>query len=655
MAVIVNVYGKASLAQIDKASAQLATMRKEASAQAGPWKSMGSAISSTWAKIGSGLAAVAVIRWLKGSVDATRAYQLEQAQLQTAVLNTNHTLSGHAAALAASKASALSVTTAQLALAKATDAAAKAAKDHGRSSIEYRSAALAEQKAELSLSAAEAKHRTDLTALAGSVGHTKVTWDAYEKQMQRVVTTQSNLSAYSRGDLEGALTTLTQTTGSASKGLNLLSLATDLARARHMDLDKAALLVGKVADGNTTALKRYGIVLDKGATATQALAAMHQKFAGAAKTYGDSSAGAADKFHNALAQLQITVSTALLPALNRLMGYLSQGLALFQRLPDPVKTFLVGIAAVAGAAAMVAPFARGILAVTKAMQLAALAGKLWAAVQWLLNAALTANPIGIAVVAIAALVAAFIIAYKKSQTFRDIVLGAWTAIKTASVTVFNFLVSFFKRWGPLVLAAFTGGLGPAILWVVNHWTQIKSAASTAFGAVVALAKGFGGHILSAVGDLGSLLYNAGQAVVQGFVHGITSVWSTVTSTISHLLSGLSSAAKKLLGISSPSKVWAQFGKYMGLGVAVGLDSTRSAVAAAGSRVFAAASGGTFSPSFAGAGAGGAQSVVISPGAVVVQVTVGGGASPTAIGQAVSAAVSPSLDQLAREIRRVVRH
>ena len=514
MAVIVNVYGKASLAQIDKASAQLARMRKEASAQAGPWKSMGSAISSTWAKIGSGLAAVAVIRWLKGSVDATRAYQLEQAQLQTAVLNTNHALSGHAAALAASKASALSVTAAQLALAKATDAATKAAKDHGRSSIEYRSAALAEQKAELSLSAAEAKHRSDLTALAGAVGHTKVTWDAYEKQMQRVVAAQSSLSAYSRGDLEGALTTLTQTTGSASKGLNLLSLATDLARARHMDLDKAALLVGKVADGNTTALKRYGIVLDKGATATQALAAMHQKFSGAAKTYGDSSAGAADKFHNALAQLQITVGTALLPVINRLMGYLAQGLALFQRLPGPVKTFVVSVGAIAGAAAIIAPFASSIMAVTKAMQLAALAGKVWSAVQWLLNAALTANPIGIAVVAIAALVAAFIIAYKKSQTFRDVVLGAWTAIKTASVTVFNWLVAFFKRWGPLVLAAFTGGLGPAILWVVNHWTQIKTAAATAFTAVVALAKGFGGRILSAVGNLGTLLYNAGQAVVQ---------------------------------------------------------------------------------------------------------------------------------------------
>jgi phage-related protein len=572
MAVVINVYGKASLAQIEKAQAQLAGMRKEAQAQAGPWKTMGSAISSTWAKIGSTLAAVMVAKWLKGSLEAARAYQLGLAQLRTAVVNT--TAGGSAA------------------------------------------------------------------------------WAGYEARMQRVVAAQSQLSAYSKGQLEGALTTLTQVTGSSTKGLNLLGLATDLARAKNMDLSTAAKLVGKVADGNTSALSRYGIILKKGATATQALGALQQRFAGAAKTYGDSSAGAADKFHNSLQQLQITVGVALLPVVNKLMGYLNTGLGLFQKLPGPVKSVVVGLGALAGVALLMAPFASGILAVTKAMQLAKIAQAAWTAVQWLLNAAMSANPIGIVIVAIAALVAGMIIAYKKSQTFRDVVLGAWTAIKTATSTVFNWIVAFLKRWGPLVLGAFTGGLGPAVLWVVNHWSQIRNAASDAFGAVVSLAKGFGGRILSAVGNLGSLLYGAGQAIVHGLVNGITSVWHSVTDKISSLLSGLSKAAKKLLGINSPSKVWAQLGKYMGLGMAAGLDSSRAAVAAAGNRVFSAAAGG--SPGFAGAGFG-AQSVVISPGAVVVQLTVGGGAgSPQAIGQAVSAAVSPALDSLAREVRRVVR-
>jgi phage-related minor tail protein len=60
---------------------------------------------------------------------------------------------------------------------------------------------------------------------------------------------------------------------------------------------------------------------------------------------------------------------------------------------------------------------------------AAAAAKVWAAGQWLLNAALTANPIGLVVVAIAGLVAGVVIAYKKSDKFREIVDKAWSVIK----------------------------------------------------------------------------------------------------------------------------------------------------------------------------------------------------------------------------------
>lgn len=57
------------------------------------------------------------------------------------------------------------------------------------------------------------------------------------------------------------------------------------------------------------------------------------------------------------------------------------------------------------------------------------ATKAAAAGQWLLNAALTANPIGLVVAAVALLVAGFVIAYKKSETFRGFVDGLWAALK----------------------------------------------------------------------------------------------------------------------------------------------------------------------------------------------------------------------------------
>jgi hypothetical protein len=69
------------------------------------------------------------------------------------------------------------------------------------------------------------------------------------------------------------------------------------------------------------------------------------------------------------------------------------------------------------------------IAHTVAEKGAAAAAKVFAAGQWLVNAALTANPIGLVIVGIAALVAGFVLAYKKSETFRGIVNKVWDVLK----------------------------------------------------------------------------------------------------------------------------------------------------------------------------------------------------------------------------------
>lgn len=65
--------------------------------------------------------------------------------------------------------------------------------------------------------------------------------------------------------------------------------------------------------------------------------------------------------------------------------------------------------------------------------------------QWSLNSAFAANPIGVVVIAVGALVAAFVLAYKNSETFRNIVTGAFNAVKTAAETVWNFISSLPEK------------------------------------------------------------------------------------------------------------------------------------------------------------------------------------------------------------------
>jgi phage-related protein len=68
----------------------------------------------------------------------------------------------------------------------------------------------------------------------------------------------------------------------------------------------------------------------------------------------------------------------------------------------------------------------------------------WTAVQWALNVALTANPIGLVILAIVALVAAVVIAYKKSDTFRAIVQAAFRAVAAAGRFMWEGLKAAFS-------------------------------------------------------------------------------------------------------------------------------------------------------------------------------------------------------------------
>jgi hypothetical protein len=76
----------------------------------------------------------------------------------------------------------------------------------------------------------------------------------------------------------------------------------------------------------------------------------------------------------------------------------------------------------------------------------------WAAIQFVLNIALSANPIGLIVLAIGAFIGAIIFAYRNSETFRNVVQrvwqGIWTVIKFAWVNIiqpiFKFLVFYIR-------------------------------------------------------------------------------------------------------------------------------------------------------------------------------------------------------------------
>jgi hypothetical protein len=194
------------------------------------------------------------------------------------------------------------------------------------------------------------------TLLRNAVEQAGGSWAAYGGKLDTVIQKQSMLAAVDDEDLGDALRSLIQATGDVDKATGLLGLTTDLARAKNMDLATASKLIGKVAMGNVSILTRYGIVLEKGATATDALAAIQKKFGGAAEAYGKTTAGALDRAKVSIENLQETVGSTLLPTIGKFADAGTKALAAFDKWPPAAKDAAIGVGAVGAAALVVTPW-----------------------------------------------------------------------------------------------------------------------------------------------------------------------------------------------------------------------------------------------------------------------------------------------------------
>jgi phage-related protein len=113
-----------------------------------------------------------------------------------------------------------------------------------------------------------------------------------------------------------------------------------------------------------------------------------------------------------------------------------------------------------------------------------------------MNLAMRANPIGIVVTVLALLVGAFILAYKKSETFRNIVNGALNGVKNVAVAV----VGWIKNNFPKILGFMTAPFSLVIKPIIKHKDQILAVVKAIPGAI--------GKFMSKVGSIISAPFKA---------------------------------------------------------------------------------------------------------------------------------------------------
>jgi len=156
----------------------------------------------------------------------------------------------------------------------------------------------------------------------------------------------------------------------------------------------------------------------------------------------------------------------------------------------------------------------GLIAVQGVMVAVSAVTRAWTAAQWLLNAALNANPIGLLIVGITALIA----------------VGLWLV----------------QNWS--TISAWWNNLWDGISsWAAEKWNAIVGTITGAWDTIVAGIAGFGSSLLAGITDAwnsvleyfgGLNLFESGAKLLDTFIEGIKSMASSVVDSVSGVLASV---------------------------------------------------------------------------------------------------------------------
>lgn len=161
----------------------------------------------------------------------------------------------------------------------------------------------------------------------------------------------------------------------------------------------------------------------------------------------------------------------------------------------------------------------------------------------------------------------------------------WVGLKNLAVGFFNSIVGLFAS---VLVGGFRQAMSSLGAWISGAWNSLwsglKSTASSwgqsILSGLSSLVSGIWnffrslpGQILSALGGLGNLLYNAGRDMINGMIRGLRDMAANLWNEAKRIAQEAANWVKRQLGISSPSKVFMEIGEFMMQGMTIGLERT----------------------------------------------------------------------------------
>lgn len=188
----------------------------------------------------------------------------------------------------------------------------------------------------------------------------------------------------------------------------------------------------------------------------------------------------------------------------------------------------------------------------KAWQAATVVGT---AIQWAFNAAMDANPIGVVVIAIAALVGGVILAYNKIGWFKDFVNGAFKLIQDIIGNLVSFwntnIVPMFSGIGKVVQDAFGNIqkiIGGVIDWIGANWGLLLSILIGPLGLVVQYVVEHWGDITKNIGAVLDNIVSIWNTVWKGISDTFMAIWNGIVWFFEPLINLISAIIETTIGI-----------------------------------------------------------------------------------------------------------
>ncbi|SDS15293.1 tape measure protein [Microbacterium paraoxydans] len=149
--------------------------------------------------------------------------------------------------------------------------------------------------------------------------------------------------------------------------------------------------------------------------------------------------------------------------------------------------------------------------------------------------------------------------------------GLWSAIGNFIQAVWSGFVAYvrgiFQGWVSWITGALNGFIG---FWS-GIWNNVKNTAVAIWNGTIAWFQSIPDKIMAVFTGAATWLYNIGRDVVQGLWNGLKSIWESVSAWFQDTFGGIVDTVAGIFGIASPSRVFREFGIYIGEGLIDGLD------------------------------------------------------------------------------------